>query len=83
MITKNKTLASVEIGIETQTINVKWLNQIIEDGVVISSIPHRCAYNILQRDQFRAEVENADQYVTAAGWADTAYQEAVDAQITE
>lgn len=68
MITKNKQLASIEIGVETQTINVKWLNQIIEDDVVISSIPHRCAYSILQREQFIAEVGGGEQYAIAAGW---------------
>lgn len=68
MITKQKTLASVEIGVETQTINVKWLNRIVEDGEVISSIPHRCCYSIEQKEQFLAEVEGAAGYVAAAGW---------------
>ena len=68
MITKNKVLASVEIGVETQTVNAKWLNQIIEDGAVISSIPHRCSYSADQKEQFLADVPDGQPYVTAAGW---------------
>jgi len=67
-ITRKKTLASVEIMVESNTINVKWLNNIIEDGEVLSSIPHRCCYSIEQKEQFLTEVENGQQYVTAVGW---------------
>ena len=75
-----KQLKSVEVLPTSQATNVLWENQVLKDGVVISSVNHRCAYGILQREQFLADVVGATDYIVAAGWTDTAYQEALDAQ---
>ena len=68
-LTKEKVLVSVKIGVESSTISVKWVNRIIEDGSVLSEIPHRCCYSIERKEQFLTEVEGAEQYIIAAGWA--------------
>lgn len=68
MITKEKALSSVEINVESNTINVKWVNRIIDDDTVLSEVPHRCSYTAEMIDQFRTDVENAEQYITVVGW---------------
>lgn len=69
-LTEQKLLASVNRNIIGNTLEVKWLNEILRDGEVISSIPHRCAYGIDQKDQFIADLgaEVAAPYIALAGW---------------
>lgn len=69
MITKERILKSVEIvSGEEKTANVLWLDQIIEDGLVISSIPHRGSYIKEEKDRFIAEVEGGWDYISLLQW---------------
>ena len=65
---ERKILASVDIQPTSNTVNVRWDNQILRDGVVVSTTPHRTAYSVDQKDAFLAEVEGADKYIAALGW---------------
>lgn len=67
-LTKERVLESVECNLTANIASVKWLNNIVEDGVVISSTPHRCCYAAEQKDQFLAEVEGAAAYIAIMGW---------------
>ncbi len=67
-LTEQKILKSVEVLIEQNAVNVCWENQILRDGEVISTVPHRCAYAQEQKEQFLAEVEGAASYVAILGW---------------
>lgn len=67
-LSKEKVLESVELNIPGNTVSVKWSNNIVEDGVVLSSVPHRCCYAVEQKSQFLAEVEGAEAYVAILGW---------------
>jgi len=76
-LTEEKILANVEVHTDASTIQVKWVNQILRDGEVISRVPHRCAYSQDQKDQFTADIENpanggspgmAAPYIAAVGW---------------
>lgn len=43
-LTERKYLDSIEILITAKAINVKWIEEVLKNGVVISSNPHRGAY---------------------------------------
>lgn len=43
-LSENKTLTSVEINFTAQTIGVLWMEEVLKNGQVISSNPHRGAY---------------------------------------
>lgn len=68
MFEEKTILANVELLIAQNCIQVKWLNQILKDGVVISEVPHRKAYCQDQKAEFLAEVVDAQKYVDAIGW---------------
>lgn len=42
--TEDKILVTVEINVQSNTVNIAWANRVLKDGEVISSIPHRGAY---------------------------------------
>lgn len=66
---EQKVLASINHNIIANTLEVKWLNEILRDGEVVSSIPHRGTYSLETKDQFIADVGDASaQYITLAGW---------------
>lgn len=68
-LTEQKKLASVNHNITSNTLEVKWLNEILRDGEVISSIPHRGSYQVEQKAQFVADLGvEADKYIALAGW---------------
>lgn len=67
-LSKEKVLESVELNIPGNTASVKWSNNIVEDGVVLTSVPHRCCYAAEHKDQFLADVEGAEAYVAILGW---------------
>ena len=69
-LTEQKTLASVNHTIIGNTMEVKWMNEILRDGEVISRIPHRCSYQVEQKDQFIADLGAtvAAPYIAMAGW---------------
>lgn len=68
MLTERKILNQVTVLPQQGGANVQWLNQVLRDGEVISSIPHRKSYGPTQRDEFLAEVEGAENYLAALGW---------------
>lgn len=68
-LTEQKTLSQVTILPESGAANVRWDNVIYRDGEEISRQPHRKAYTAEQKDDFLAEVEGAEAYLTALGWA--------------
>lgn len=68
MFEERTTLASVEVLLAANCIQVKWLKQVLKDGVVISEVPHRKAYCQGQKAEFFAEVEDAQKYIDAMGW---------------
>lgn len=68
MIIERKILKSVEVNYESNAFNVCWLNEIVKDDVVISSIPHRCAYDETCRESFIAEVDGAESYLSLVNW---------------
>lgn len=67
-LTERKVLRSVEVLTQQKTANACWENQILRDGEILSSVPHRCAYGIEQKEQFLAEVDNAAAYIAILGW---------------
>ena len=78
-LTEQKILKSVEVLSSINSIQVEWANQVLKDGEVISSIPHRSSYMAGEQERFLAEVEGADKYVGLIDW--TVKEEApVDAQ---
>ena len=68
-LTEQKILSSVTHNVTANTVDVKWLNQILRDGEVISETPHRCAYHTEQKDQFTADLGiDAPKYLAMVGW---------------
>ena len=68
MLEKIKSLKSVEVLPQANVIQVLWVNEIVEDGEVLSSTNHRCSYGKGQQDKFLAEVEGAEKYVGLIEW---------------
>lgn len=69
-ITERRTLASINHNRIANTLEVKWCDEILRDDEIILSVPHRCVYEMSQRDQFIADVGDtvAAPYLVAAGW---------------
>lgn len=70
MLEKIKTLKSIETNIVSNSINVCWIMQIVEDGQTLSENEYRTAYDKFQKDKFIKEVENADLYIHLIDWED-------------
>ena len=68
-LTESKVLAHVGINLAANSADVRWDNLIERDGEVISRVPHRKAYSVEQKSDFLAEVEGAENYLGALGWA--------------
>lgn len=66
---EKKVLSQVTVLLVANAINVRWENQVLRDGTVISTVPHRKAYGKGQREEFLAEVEGAESYVNQIDWA--------------
>jgi hypothetical protein len=67
-LSENRILKSVDIQLTTKTANVLWSDQILRDGEVITEANHRKAYTEDQKDEFLAEVDGAENYLSALGW---------------
>ena len=70
-LTEQTVLVSVEVLQQINAINVRWDKQILRDGEVIVSEPHRRAYGRYEREQFLADVPGGEAYADAA-WLDIA-----------
>ncbi len=67
-LTEQRIINQVSILPNQSAINVQWADQILRDGEVIQQQYHRKAYTAEQKDEFLAEVDGADAYVSAVGW---------------
>lgn len=69
-LAEEKALANVEVCVEANAIQAKWINRILRDGVVISEVPHRCAYGVEMKEQFISDLGAgvAAPYIAAVGW---------------
>jgi len=71
-LTEKRVLKSVEILPSSGTAQVAWADLIIRDDDEenpVSEGVHRRAYTVDDREAFMAEVEGAENYVAALGWA--------------
>lgn len=69
-IIEEKVLSQVMALPEQSAFNVQWTNKVIKDGVVIAENYERKAYTQDQEAEFLAEVDGAEFYAQAIGWAD-------------
>ena len=67
-LTEQRILNQVTTLPQQGAVNVQWADQILRDGEVISSTYHRKAYGELNKAEFLAEVEGAENYIGALGW---------------
>lgn len=67
-LTEQRVLKSVNILPSQGAANVQWADQILKNGEVISESYHRKAYTQDQKEEFLAEVEGAESYISALGW---------------
>ncbi|GAA4493455.1 hypothetical protein [Pseudaeromonas paramecii] len=66
-LSEEKALVSVEVLPTSNAINVRWENQILRDGEIISTENVRRAYGRYEREAFLADVPNGAAYADAAG----------------
>jgi hypothetical protein len=66
-LSEQTVLASVEVLPQMNSVNVRWDKQIMRDGEVIVSEPHRRAYGRYEREQFLADVPSGEAYADSAG----------------
>lgn len=67
-LTEQRVLNQVTVLPNEATVNVQWMDQILRDGQVVASTPHRKAYTADQKDAFLVEVDGAGNYINALGW---------------
>jgi hypothetical protein len=65
---EKRVLNQVTILPELSAVNVQWLDQVLRDDEVIASNPYRKGYTVDQKEEFLAEVEQAEHYITILGW---------------
>lgn len=69
MLTERLTLITVTHNLQADMLEVKWLNDILKDGEVISSVPQRSTYDRGRKDQFISDVgADAAKYISMVGW---------------
>ena len=68
-LTEQRVLKQVTVLAQQSAVNVQWANQILRDDEVISEQFERKAYSADQKDEFLAEVEGAENYLSALGWS--------------
>lgn len=68
-LTEIRNLVSVSHNLAANTLDVKWEDVILRDGVPVTSTPFRRAYGIENKDQFILDLgPDAAKYLAAAGW---------------
>lgn len=67
-LSEQRTLSQVTTLPAQSAVNVQWSNQILRDDAVVSETFERKAYTAEQKAEFLAEVEGAENYITALGW---------------
>lgn len=70
MLTERRIQKSVNIVAieENKVAEVLWVDQVLRDEKIIAESNHRCAYSVDNKEQFLAEVEGAELYMTILGW---------------
>lgn len=69
MITKTKTLRSVNANLDAQVLEVLWVTEIAEDGEVLTSKNERSSYGVQEKERFEAELgEDAAKFIGLLEW---------------
>lgn len=55
-IIKRRKLKKIEIDYEHGHTAIEWHDEIVEDGAVIFTVPHRRAFSRLEKEEFKAEI---------------------------
>jgi hypothetical protein len=61
-------LSCVSVLPESNTIDVRWTNQVLRDAEVISETYIRRSFSAFEKPALIAEVENGVSYASALGW---------------
>ena len=67
-LTEQRSLKSVQVLSQQSAVNVQWASQIWRGNELVTETYERKAYTADQKDDFLAEVEGAEAYVTVLGW---------------
>ena len=67
-LTEQKVLKQIAVLPQQGKVNVQWAHQILRDGEIINEQYERKAYSPDQKDEFLAEVEGAQSYITILEW---------------
>ncbi len=67
-LTEQRILKSVEVKVDSSTIDVAWADQILRDGEVIQESIHRRAYNSSEKALFETDIPNGTLYTQALAW---------------
>ena len=68
-ITKSTTLKSVNVNLEANILEVLWVTEIQEDGVVLTSSNQRSSYGANEKERFEADLgEDAAKFVSMINW---------------
>ena len=69
MLAKNRVLQSIMHNMIANTIEVRWLNQIEDGGIVLSSIPEIGTYTPETKSALTSDLgELANSFIANAGW---------------
>jgi len=49
-------------------VEVLWIEQVVENDVMLAETNRRCAYSVDDKERFLAEVERAEDYLMVLGW---------------
>lgn len=66
--TETTTIAEITVLPDESTAQVRWRNTIEKDGEIISAKDHYKLFTADQKSDFLAEVEGAENYLSALGW---------------
>jgi hypothetical protein len=68
-ITKSTMLKSVNVNLESNTLEVLWVTDIQEDGAVLTSSNQRSSYGASEKERFEADLgEEAAKFVGLITW---------------
>ena len=68
-ITKSTTLKSVNVNLEANVLEVLWVTEIQEDGVVLTSSNQRSSYGANEKERFEADLgDEAAKFIGLLTW---------------
>jgi hypothetical protein len=68
MLTKDRVIRLVTICYDPPHVNVQHVDRVLEDGEVISIIPHRRVYKLDEYESLVADVSHGAAAAAALGW---------------